>query len=485
MATGGVIWPAGGCACPSFWRARAASPPAAPRTNRRLRGRATRVRRGAERRRRSRAKAPPKRLLGARDGRRRRPGHRCAGARRPHRPPRARSDRERDRAEDPHRAGTALLRVKVAKRGYAAAEQRFQFRNHPVGVRIYQPKLQWTMYGANPGRTQAQTRSASGRLSRSSGAGRRRADGVPGRRRRRRRLRRQLHGQRPRLVDARRRARLAPRPRREHGLLARGRGRRGDRPRDGRPRLGARPPQRPGALAQHDRRADRVVAGRARTASTTSAPGTARSTRSTCARIGPLDATTPGAKITSSAAYVGGTIYIGDYGGRLLALSERTGRLRWSGSVNGRIYGTPAIAIGRVFVPSSTGDSLTAFSTQRRTALVARHRLVRLLLARRLGRPRLLRLLQRPALLPSRPRSGGIALALRQRRLDRRRGGGRRRGRLLRGTAGTASTGSNARTGRQVTLPGRRFRAGLRQRAPPAAARLLAAVRGGTEEPRR
>jgi outer membrane protein assembly factor BamB len=32
-------------------------------------------------------------------------------------------------------------------------------------------------------------------------------------------------------------------------------------------------------------------------------------------------------------------------------------------TVNGRIYGTPAVAAGRVFVPSSTGNSLTAFST--------------------------------------------------------------------------------------------------------------------------
>jgi outer membrane protein assembly factor BamB len=34
--------------------------------------------------------------------------------------------------------------------------------------------------------------------------------------------------------------------------------------------------------------------------------------------------------------------------------------------VNGRIYGTPAVAAGRVFVPSSTGDSLTAFSIRGR-----------------------------------------------------------------------------------------------------------------------
>ena len=55
-------------------------------------------------------------------------------------------------------------------------------------------------------------------------------------------------------------------------------------------------------------------------------------------------------------------MFIGDYGGRLLALNAANGSLRWSGSVNGRIYGTPAVAGGRVFVPSSSGGSLTAFS---------------------------------------------------------------------------------------------------------------------------
>jgi len=70
-----------------------------------------------------------------------------------------------------------------------------------------------------------------------------------------------------------------------------------------------------------------------------------------------------GAKITSSAAIGGSTLYIGDYGGRVWALSPRTGRTRWVRSVNGRVYGTPAVANGRVFVPSSTGGSLTAFST--------------------------------------------------------------------------------------------------------------------------
>lgn len=73
-----------------------------------------------------------------------------------------------------------------------------------------------------------------------------------------------------------------------------------------------------------------------------------------------------GYKITASAAIAGGTVYIGDYGGRLLALGARTGRLRFASSVNGKIYGTAAISAGRVFVPSSDGDSLTAFTTSGR-----------------------------------------------------------------------------------------------------------------------
>jgi outer membrane protein assembly factor BamB len=70
-----------------------------------------------------------------------------------------------------------------------------------------------------------------------------------------------------------------------------------------------------------------------------------------------------GCKVTSSVALSGSTLYVGDYCGRLLALRVGNGALRWSRSVNGRVYGTPAIAAGRVFVPSSTGGSLTAFST--------------------------------------------------------------------------------------------------------------------------
>jgi outer membrane protein assembly factor BamB len=75
-----------------------------------------------------------------------------------------------------------------------------------------------------------------------------------------------------------------------------------------------------------------------------------------------------GYKITSSASRRGNAIFIGDYGGRLLALSARTGRRQWAGSVNGRIYGTPAVSGGRVFVPSSDGDTMNAFSIRGRKA---------------------------------------------------------------------------------------------------------------------
>jgi outer membrane protein assembly factor BamB len=71
-----------------------------------------------------------------------------------------------------------------------------------------------------------------------------------------------------------------------------------------------------------------------------------------------------GAKITSSAAISHRRLFIGDYDGHLWALSPGTGSTRWVGTVNGKIYGTPAVAHGRVFVPSSTGNSLSAFTTR-------------------------------------------------------------------------------------------------------------------------
>jgi outer membrane protein assembly factor BamB len=72
-----------------------------------------------------------------------------------------------------------------------------------------------------------------------------------------------------------------------------------------------------------------------------------------------------GAKITSSAAIAGGRLFIGDYSGRLWALSPASGATRWVGQVSGKIYGTPAVAGGKVFVPS-VAYSFSAFSTSGR-----------------------------------------------------------------------------------------------------------------------
>jgi outer membrane protein assembly factor BamB len=47
--------------------------------------------------------------------------------------------------------------VRVSAPGYRQRTVRMPFRNRPlVAVRIYRPSLQWTMYGANARRTQAQ-----------------------------------------------------------------------------------------------------------------------------------------------------------------------------------------------------------------------------------------------------------------------------------------------------------------------------------------
>jgi outer membrane protein assembly factor BamB len=73
-----------------------------------------------------------------------------------------------------------------------------------------------------------------------------------------------------------------------------------------------------------------------------------------------------GSKITSSVALAGGRLFVGDYAGHIWALSPATGATRWVGQVNGKVYGTPAVSQRRVFVPSSTGDSLTAFTTSGR-----------------------------------------------------------------------------------------------------------------------
>ena len=124
-----------------------------------------------------------------------------------------------------------------------------------------------------------------------------------------------------------------------------------------------------------------------------------RSTRSTCSATGCAGHATLGAKITSSAALAGGTLFIGDYGGRLSRSTRATGAARWVALGQRADLRDAGGRRGRVFVPSSTGGSLTAFSTSGPLPLARRERALRLLVAGDLGRARLLRLLQRRLLL--------------------------------------------------------------------------------------
>jgi outer membrane protein assembly factor BamB len=258
----------------------------------------------------------------------------------------------------------AALVVAVRRRGYAPAKQRFQFRHHPLRtIRIYQPALQWPIYGANPRRTQAQPNI---------------------------RLRPPF-----RVIWSRGMAGLLEFPAvvsngvafvanswgsvravsMANGALVW----RHDIPRG---KMASSPAVWRDDVIVHgmdgtvwvlDRHSGRLIWRRWVGSPIESSPVVRNGVDYFGAWNGAvyaLDLRTrrfrwvhpAGAKITSSAAVRGGTVYIGNYGGRLLALTTRSGRLRFSAAVNGRIYGTPAVAVGRVFVPSSDGNSLTAFS---------------------------------------------------------------------------------------------------------------------------
>ena len=66
-------------------------------------------------------------------------------------------------------------------------------------------------------------------------------------------------------------------------------------------------------------------------------------------------------KIPGAVAYANGTIYAGTNGGRVYALSARTGRVRWRAESFARFgqreyfYGAPAVAYGRVYVGNTDG----------------------------------------------------------------------------------------------------------------------------------
>jgi len=272
---------------------------------------------------------------------------------------------EVDWARDRRRAA---LVVRVKRRGYAPAAHRFQFRNHPLRtVRVYQPRLQWPMYGVTPTRTQVQphislrppfriawSRGMAGLLEFPAVVDRgvayvgnywgsvravKMGDGV-----------------------------LIWRHDIPHGKMASSPAIFGDE-------LIVHGME--GHVWAFDRRNGRVLWHRWIGSPIESSPVAWHGVDYFGAWNGAvyaLDLRThrlrwvyrSGAKITSSASRVGNTVYIGNYAGRLLALSARTGRVRFSVAVNGRIYGTPAVAAGRIFVPSSDGNSLTAFSLRGR-----------------------------------------------------------------------------------------------------------------------
>jgi outer membrane protein assembly factor BamB len=258
----------------------------------------------------------------------------------------------------------AALVVQVRRRGYAPAEQRFQFRNHPLRtIRIYQPALQWTMYGVEPTRTQAQPNirlRPPFRVVWSSGmAGLLEfpavvSNGVA--------FVGNAWGS-VRAVSMRDGA-LVWRHDIRHGELASSPALWGDE---------LIVHGMDGFVWVFDRRNGRLLWHKWVGSPIESSPVVDQGIDYFGAWNGTvyaLDLRThrirwrysSGAKITSSAAVSGSTIYIGNYSGSLLALAERSGRLRFAAGVNGRIYGTPAVALSRIFVPSSDGNSLTAFS---------------------------------------------------------------------------------------------------------------------------
>lgn len=258
----------------------------------------------------------------------------------------------------------ADLVVRVKRRGYAAASQRFQFKNHPLRtVRIYQPSLQWTMYGVGASRTQAQpnirlrppfkvvwSRGMAGLLEFPAVV----SNGV--------------------AFVANSWGSIRAVSMRDGALVWRHDIRNG--------KMASSPAIWGDEIVVHgmdgtvwvlDRQNGRLLWHKWIGAPIESSPVVRAGVDyfgSWNGAVYALDLRThrvrwtyrSGSKITSSASTSGTTIYIGNYAGRLLALSARKGHLRFAARVNGRIYGTPAVALGRIFVPSSNGNSLTAFS---------------------------------------------------------------------------------------------------------------------------
>ena len=238
------------------------------------------------------------------------------------------------------------------------------------------------------------------------------------------------------------------------------------------------PLRRQAALALHGRLADRVVAGRASTASTSSAPGTGRSRRSTCARTGCAGACTTAARSPRPRRVAGATLYIGDYCGRLLALNARTGRAALVAQRQ-RPRLRHACRRRRPRLRAELDRRLAdGVLDARPLPLAARHRLVRLLVARRVA----------TAASSSAPTTASSTRCARRtaRRSGRAAPAARSPARRSSSTASptparsrTASSASTRASGRVVLdFPHGEYVPGLGRRAAPAPARLLAALRG-------
>ena len=238
------------------------------------------------------------------------------------------------------------LEVRISKPGYATRTVRMPFKQRrQVTARLYRNALQWTMFGANAQRTSTHAEiSIKPPFKVVWSRGPRLADRVPRGRLRGRRLHRELQGDDLRVSTADRQGRLALRPaRREDGLLAGGRRTTTSSCTGWTESCACSTGATAGSAGVPSRLADRVVAGgRGRDRLLRRLERAGLRARPEAAKLRWRQSI--GAKITSSAALAGKTLYIGDYAGRLHRLSTTSGRSGSRARSTGAIYGTPAVA---------------------------------------------------------------------------------------------------------------------------------------------
>ncbi len=161
-----------------------------------------------------------------------------------------------------------------------------------------------------------------------------------------------------------------------------------------------------------------------------------------------------GCKVTSSVALAGTTLYLGDYCGRLVALQAGTGRLLFARGVGGRVYGTPAVSARTRLRAELHGRLADRVLDERPLPLAPLDRVLRLLVPGSRRRSRLLRLVQR-RLLCALGANGQNALGPRHRRTDLRCRRGCRRGRLRRFVRAPHRRGRREKRSGRARLPAR------------------------------